>query len=365
MRSRSWVLVVLVAMALCSPSPTADACGGFFAKRSLKQVTVPSLQVEQVLILHDPDTEQEHFIRELVFRDADEPFGFIVPTPSLPTVAKVATPPFSKLSRLYPPEEMLALSGIGLGGFGRGSGGGGRPAVAVLSEQRVGSFTAFVLAANDAGALKKWLDDNALVSTPKSDAWLAHYVQSGFFFVAFRYERPAGKPSLGMKSETVRISFSTPLPYYPYKEPEHEQIPEDRRRVLTVWLASHERHVPVALRERGAARGWQRPWLEALTHPSALRRPLTEILGAELGGLLPAGRQEPLPVADNLEAKAEVNGDDRWLVVQTFEDQKFDRGGWGDVVLVPESPRHGVTDAWLQRAQKLMAVLEPSLEKAP
>jgi hypothetical protein len=94
------------ALALLAPR-SADACGGVFRRTTTK--TVPSLQVEQVLAIYDPAKEQEHFIRQLAFRDAKEPFGFIVPTPSLPTVAKVDGSPFAALARQFSPEVAACL----------------------------------------------------------------------------------------------------------------------------------------------------------------------------------------------------------------------------------------------------------------
>lgn len=327
------ILAAALALALAAPKD-ATACGGFFRRRATKTVTVPSLQVEQVLILHDPVAQEEHFIRELVFRDAHEPFGFVVPTPSQPKVAKVAKSPFNALAARFPPEPPeLRPAGIGVtgGGGGRGSGLGslGAPPVQVLSQQRIGSFTVFVLAATDATALKKWLDDNELATTPESEAWLAHYVKIGFYFAAFRYEMPAGQGSSEAKSETVRISFPTPLPYYPYREPDHPS--GAYARVLAVWFASPERFVPVA----AGPNGWNRPWAEPMKHPGTTAEALRSTIGDELATLLPKGAKD--------------------LVVQTFEDQKRTRRGFTDVVLVPETP-HELDAA---KTTKLMGALDP------
>jgi Uncharacterized protein conserved in bacteria (DUF2330) len=342
--ARALVVVLATACVLAvSAPPVASACGGFFRSRTTK--TVPSLQVEQVLILHDPETEQEHFIRELVFRDAKEPFGFVVPTPSQPTVAKVDTSPFVSLARTFPPEPPPPpAGGGGLAGIGKGSGAGAGAgsSVTVLSRERIGSFTVFVLAATDAGALKKWLDDNQLATTPESDAWLAHYVKHGFYYAAFRYEMPAAKDAgATAKSETVRISFATPLPYYPYKEPEHATAPPKLDRVLAVWLVSPARSVPVAALTEGTAASWKRPWAEPRKHRPQTTSFLGTVVGAQLEALLASDAS-------------------RVWDVQTFEDQKSSRRGWGDVVLVPDAPRPADAKK-LERTQKLMTCLEPTV----
>lgn len=340
------LLAAAAALTVAAPQD-ASACGGFFSRRTT--VTVPSLHVEQVLIIHDPATEQEHFIRELVFRDAKEPFGFVVPTPAQPTVAKVDRSPFAALASRFPPEPRSATGSggsRGLGGGGKGAG-DGTPPVTVISQERIGSFTVFVLAATDAGALKKWLDDNQLATTPASEAWLAHYVKLGFYYAAFRYEMPSAKEATAIaKSETVRISFASPLPYYPYKEPEHASAAK-KDRVLAVWLASPTRSVPVAAVTEGGAASWKRPWAELVKHPPQPTASLKPVIGPQLGALL----ESP-----------DAGTDTRVWEIQTFEDQKSSRRGWGDVVLVPATSRPADASA-LERMQKLMASLEPAVTR--
>jgi hypothetical protein len=68
-----------------------------------------------------------------------------VPTPTLPEVAAVEKNPFTRLRERFP----FASGGHGIGkGYGSaGFGGTGGGTVEVLSVEKVGSFTAFVLAA--------------------------------------------------------------------------------------------------------------------------------------------------------------------------------------------------------------------------
>jgi len=328
------LLAATMALAILAPTD-ADACGGVF--RGPRTATVPSLQVEQVLVIHDPVKEEEHFIRQLSFRNATEPFGFIVPTPSRPTVAKVATSPFGELVKRYPPEGGLSDLRLGSGGGALQGGGKGGPApVTVLSMERIGSFTAFVLAATDAGALGRWLTSNQFETTPESSAWLKHYVDVGFYFTAFRYEPDTKVAGTDVKSETVRISFATPLPFYPYREPEHRKDDPTFPRVLAVWFVSPERAVPVANVDDDTGGHVKRPWTEDATHGNATPTELRPILGP-LADLLPSS-----PTGSQ--------------VVQTFEDQKVSRQGWGDVVLVPEAA-HPVEAERRARTSKLIAAL--------
>ncbi len=107
------LLVVCLVVPLGAMAPRdAEACGGFFSRGSTRK---PSLSYEQVLILHDPSSGTEHFIREVAFHGGAEPFGFVVPTPTEPVVAKVEKSPFEALRRAFPfarPEAVVRGEGL-------------------------------------------------------------------------------------------------------------------------------------------------------------------------------------------------------------------------------------------------------------
>lgn len=321
-------------LALSGVSESARPCGAFVA---LREKAVPSLSVEQTLIVYDAAQELEHFVRQIAIRDPSPGFGFVVPVPEKPTVSKVKDSPFERLAKAYP----LSPPGRGLRA---GASGGGMPtrsgaAVQVLSQERVGSFTAFVLSASDPHALQQWFTDNRLVVPSEAQSWLDHYVKHGFFFVALRYEKDQKDSGhSATRAEAIRISFKTPLPFYPYREPQHERTP-DVPRDLAVWLVSDEQgYTPVSLFESGSQKRWQRPLLEHATTQEA-RAALAEVLGSELKALLPASAQ---------------------LQVQVFEDQKRGRAGFGDVVMVPKRAKT-LSPAQLERSRKLMAALDPAV----
>lgn len=325
--------------ALCGFSSPAVPCGAFVA-RNVK--TVPSLSVEQTLIVFDEQKQLEHFVRQVVIRDPSPGFGFVVPTPERPEVASIEDSPFDELARQFP-----VSSGLGISAGARG-GGAGSPApaaaVTVLSRERVGSFTAFVLAATDGPALQKWLRDNQFKVEPVLQDWLDHYAKLSFYFAALRYEAPKAKPPASVTlAETLRITFHTPLPYYPYREPLHVNRPEPRG--LAVWLIASRRYVPVSLSLEVPGGRWKRPWLEHSWRDEP-RADLAELLGEPLAKLLPqpARAAEPAP-----------------LQVQVFEDQKRDRRPYGDVVLVPSEPVPR-NDETLKAAGKLMRSLDPRYE---
>jgi hypothetical protein len=274
-----------------------------------------------------------------------------VPTPSRPDVAKVDKSPFEGLRSSFPfVDESLGLSFGGLGGsHGAGQGAGAGGGVTVLDIAKVGSFTAFVLAADDETALARWLKSNGLESTPEADAWLAHYVRMRFFYVAMRYDPPkqegGAKAEVPLKAETIRISFSTPVPYYPYFEPKAPALPDAGEgappRLLELWTVSPALLTPIAARTVAGDTSWVRPMLEGFRSKSDVvdKTQLARSLGPDLGSLLRSAGP--------------------W-VVQTFQDQKYSREGYGDVLFAPDE-RGRLDAAAADKLRPLLGILDPAL----
>jgi len=336
-----------IALAMGSWS-VAKACGMFRGIRVAPE-QMPTLSREKVLIIHDAAKGEEHFIREVAFERAGERLGFVVPTPTRPTVAAVDKTPFTNLRKAFPFFAPFAVDGIGRGGgYGRGSGAGfGGGGVTVLEQTKVGSFETYVLAATDEADLAKWLADNGLVASTGAEAWLKHYVQMGFYYVAMRYDPPKrGRKAKDAKAppvtaETIRISFATPMPYYPYLEPVEPKLKGESPRLLEVWYAGVEAVVPVSLHGAGAQQAWVRPLKPGEEYADG-RDKVEGAIAADLHGLLPAGP----------------------LVVQTFQDQKRSREGLGDVLFVPKEPQR-LDAAQVAKLQPLLGILDPALAPKP
>lgn len=322
----------------------ANACGGVGRLGSAP----PSVAVERVLLVHDEAKGVEHFVREIAFSSVKETFGFIVPTPSKPTVAKVDDVDWARLDREHPFAQ--EPRNIGTMGFGTGTGRLGGGGVKVLEHKRVGSFASYVLEAGSGEAMKKWLSENRFETTPASQAWLDHYVRLGFYFVALRFEPQLAKETRRNQgdfdfsrggAETVRISFATPVPYYPYREPD---AGGNADRMLALWLLTSSPKVPIALREEGANRekaSYVRPWREGIRADVAEGAPA--LVGAKTWkAVAPAGP----------------------LVLQTFEDQKRSRLGFGDVVLVPEKPgtEKALDEKAVAERKRFLALLDPETD---
>jgi hypothetical protein len=268
-----------------------------------------------VLLLYDAAQRKEHFIREVTFRNGLEPFGFVVPTPTRPEVAALKHSPFPGLRSFAPtddfPPPRQSDKDNQEGGTGARRAGAG---VEVLEIAKVGSFTAYVLAASDARGFAEWLAQNGFEGSSSTDEWLAHYVRLQFFYVAMRYDAPreVTAPSR-VVAETVRISFSTPVPYYPYLEPRRPVGAAAPERLLDLWLVSSAPWTPISARRAGGKTEWVRPFRP--TRGSAARYQLAS-LSDEIQPLLPSGT----------------------LQLQTFQDQKASREGFGDVLFAPLAP---------------------------
>ena len=346
-RLRKYALLAAAAAALLAAASfgapsLARACGGFFSRASTASATTPSLSHEQVLLIYDTASRKEHFVREVTFRNGLEPFGFVVPTPSRPEVAAVKQSPFPALRAVAltddfpPPRRSSGDNKEGGTGARRASAG-----VEVLAISKVGSFTAFVLAASDAKAFGEWLTQNGFQGSPATDEWLDHYVRQKFFYVAMRYEPPAEASSAArVVAETVRISFSTPVPYYPYLEPRRAAGAPSPERLLDLWLVSTAPWTPISARTAGSKTAWVRPFRP--TRGSAARYQLEASLGDELVSLLPNGT----------------------VTLQTFQDQKTSREGFGDVLFAPVSP-NSLAPERLDELRLLLGSLDSALLPAP
>jgi hypothetical protein len=316
-----FAVAALVALAVATFAfrvERAQACGGFFPS-TLSEKRRPSLALEQALLIYDQKSRREHFVREVAFRRATEPFGFVVPTPGRPDVAAIQKSPFRDLRQTFGFGSPVVPGSRG-GDVRAGTTGGGAASagVTLLDVKNVGSFTAFVLAATDENALSSWLAQQRFVRSPETSDWLSRYVRLGFYFVAMRYEPKPEAPGTKLsepgaaKSETMRISFDSPLPYYPYFEPDRATAP-DELRMLDLWVASDGAFEPVSLLERDGARHWVRPFRAGDRH-ERVQAKLASVIEPELWRLLPAGT----------------------ITVTTYQDQKVSRRGFGDVLFVPE-----------------------------
>lgn len=234
-----------------------------------------SLIDEKAIIVWNPKTGTEHFIRQASFEGKAKDFGFIVPTPSQPQVEKADAAAFERLQRLVPKPSTRGMDSASTPTAGFGG-------VEILEQKRVGDYFVTVLRATDGSTMLTWLKDNGYQSRPAMEKWLDHYAKQQWYFAALKFVREP--ESQEPKTTAVRVSFQTKVPHYPYK------MPED------TWPAGHVRPVALYFVGPGAATAvyrdgkekWeaQRVWSGALPDPE--RAGLAKELNLKLEDI-PAG----------------------------------------------------------------------------
>ncbi|MGC4088099.1 MAG: DUF2330 domain-containing protein [Polyangiaceae bacterium] len=224
-RALAW-LALLGALTLsrrapcCAPAPPAG-----------ERVTT---ERESALIVWEPDARREHFVRSAVFGSSSKAFGFLVPTPSKPELGEVDDRIFESLRRLTAPAEvskteldwvpigctalpftlLLARSSKSLDDSRLAA------SVSVLEQKRVAGLDATVLEASNADALVNWLGARGFAFRAELKDWVAPYLSRGWKITAFRYAPDANAaPSEQLATRALRMSFSTDVPVYPYREP--------------------------------------------------------------------------------------------------------------------------------------------------
>lgn len=267
--------LVTIALALCALGGRAAlACAP--APHAGDDVVIVE---ESAVIVWDPATKTEHFIRRATFRGKGRDFGFLVPTPAAPTLAAVDDAIFDALEArtrretVHVTRKKIDWTPLVMLVFGRKGEGmlTGVAPVQVLSTQKVAGYEAVVLAATDAGALQKWLADRDYAATPDLVEWLDVYVRKQWKITAFKID--TSQPEIAARTTAVKMSFTTDRPFFPYREPASQRRLSSNvntSRALAVWVLGPER-------VRGTVGDAER-W------PGVLRRsdPLPEPLRAEV-----------------------------------------------------------------------------------
>jgi Uncharacterized protein conserved in bacteria (DUF2330) len=219
----------------CAPAPHA---GEFVA-----------VSEESALIIWEPATKTQHFIRRASFRGEAKDFGFLVPTPSVPKLAAVDESVFGHLQRktsrqiVYETRKRidwtpLLLFPLLMRSKSAPDVTAARAPVEVLSTQKVGGYEAAILDATDAEVLNQWLADHGYDTSPDLTEWLEAYIAQRWIISAFKIDKAQ---SFDARTETVRMSFTTERPYFPYREPASQRTGTSDSRRLSIWFVGPER----------------------------------------------------------------------------------------------------------------------------
>jgi hypothetical protein len=212
----------------------------------------PVVNADQtVIILWDAATHTEHFIRQASFKSDADDFGFLIPSPSEPELNEAGNDAFPYLQKLTEPETIKAQ---------RSSGGmscacsssvpmaakPAEPAVRVLQEKLVAGFNAGVLEADTADVLVTWLKNNGYAFSPEVEAWAKPYIGAGWKITALKVAKAAdGNASKTVDAGALRMTFQTPRPLFPYREPDTRSAARAlgaNHRLLRIYLLADARY---------------------------------------------------------------------------------------------------------------------------
>jgi hypothetical protein len=234
-------------VAFASEVPTASGCCAVYPVGS------PVVNADQtVIVIWDPATKTQHFIRQASFKSEADDFGFLVPSPNKPELSESGSDAFPYLKKLTAPavvkRKFKPKAFGGSGGFGAGA----MEPVKVLEEKRVAGFDAVVLEANSADALVDWLKQRGYVFSPEVKAWAQPYVDAGWKITALKVAKKSkGKSEKGKKgvagvdAAALRMSFTTDYPLFPYREPDSKAAAESlgaKQRLLRIYFLSDARY---------------------------------------------------------------------------------------------------------------------------
>lgn len=228
------------AMLSRGPDFQADACCPAF--RVGRDVLISD---QKILIAWDPGTKTEHFVREAGFRvtidrsgndtteTGVEDFGFLVPTPTSPEVEESDRYVFLRLeSEVLPIIErvnrwsvdwtpgLLQPFKLSKNVVGRGALPNVATDVRVLETKQVAGYDVAILKADDVDALQVWLKDNGYSLRDSMKEWVKPYIEKGWVITAFKYSEGSTRVDVG----SVRISFRTDRPVFPYRVPSDQHV---------------------------------------------------------------------------------------------------------------------------------------------
>ena len=204
---------------------------------------------ESAMIVWEPATKTQHFIRRATFQGKADDFGFLVPTPTAPALSAVDDEIFEKLDRMTERKTEnvtrketdwtpILLVPFMMRFKGETAGVTARAPVEVLSTQKVAGYDATVLDATDATALREWLEKNGYATTPDLEEWLDAYIKQSWKITAFKIDKE--QPDANARTSAVKMSFTTDRPFFPYREPA-SQRDVSMSRALRIWFVGPER----------------------------------------------------------------------------------------------------------------------------
>jgi hypothetical protein len=198
---------------------------------------------ERALIVWNPTTKTEYFVREAEFNSKGKAFGFLVPTPTKPVLTEGTAHIYRKLDEVSGPRIVTRhLTGFTLGLFTKAPQlakstasipGGTEGTLEVLGRAHVAGYDAVMLRADNPTEISAYLKVNRYVATKDLIEWLKPYVERKWVITAFKVAKQG-------YLQPVCMAFKTEEPFYPYKEPASAK--SHKGRLLRVYFISDQRY---------------------------------------------------------------------------------------------------------------------------
>jgi hypothetical protein len=276
------VISMATAAALLRAPDTQACCPAYAGDMPI------SIADQEILVVWDAERHVEHFIRRAAFEGTPvRDFGFLVPTPSKPTLSEAPNAVFDSLQEATRPKHetrweidwtpLLLLPFARLSKSDAAAAATADSPVRILDRQNVAGYEAVVLEADDAGVLTRWLGDHGYDARPEIEEWVKPYIVSHWKITAFKYAAPAapdrGAHAVGTSS--VRLSFPTDRPLFPYRVPTDQVQKPHEGHLLRVFFVGDGRF-------DGALGSHAAPWAGQLRYANHV-----DGLGALLAGAAP------------------------------------------------------------------------------
>lgn len=222
---------VLVLGLLTMPA-AACGCGGYISHDG-----TASVSRERALLRWDGQREQLVIALDVLGSSTEA--ALVLPVPSRATVKLGDARVWADLQHLTAPvvrhEARPAVRGPVVRGPGAGAPAPTVAPVTVLDRQTLGPFDVSNLAATDANALVRWLNENGYSLSAGLARTLTPYVAQGWYYVAIRL-RPGSGDILKGSLDPLWLTFDASAPVYPMRASANATARED---VTLYVLADH------------------------------------------------------------------------------------------------------------------------------
>src|SRR5579862_4330656 len=145
---------------------------------------------ESALIVWNPKTQTEYFVREAEFGGKEKDFGFLVPTPTKPELTAGDESVYWTLESAIAPKVIDQYEeGYGLGWdfpAGAAASVSMKSMPVEIGHARVAGYEAVSLRADDAAGLGEWLNSHGYQSNQVLEDWLKGYLEKHWIITAFK-----------------------------------------------------------------------------------------------------------------------------------------------------------------------------------